>query len=110
MSAIDELAAEIGVVWRERRVTVGPDPPADAIARLDDADRRAAARQRTAGRQPRKAGAGDDDSNATEIVGTSRSSASAVYALLDNVSCRSSASTASIIFRASPNSIRVLSL
>jgi hypothetical protein len=118
MALVDELATELAVKGCERRVARRPHTATDSVAGLDDANVRASRGQLARRRQARQPGACDDHAHAFQLK-TQIASASEVtritnlgnpQALLERISRFSSASTASIILRASPKSIWVLSL
>jgi hypothetical protein len=64
--AVDEVAAGFGVLAGREAVADGPHPPADAVARFDQGDGRAAALEIARGDQAGHAGTGHEHRDATE--------------------------------------------
>ena len=65
---LDEVGARLGMLPRREPVAQRPHPPADAIARLDDGDGRAAGLERPCRRQSRQPGSRDDDARPGQIA------------------------------------------
>ena len=65
---VDEIAAGLGVLAVREPVAERPDPPADAVARVDDDDVRAQRGEVARRREPREPRAGDQHRDAPQRV------------------------------------------